>query len=87
MNYKIKDELQLHRYRKLSSAEQAQVDSTLKRHLSACRSLGVEPEIEPTFKEAIDLVVAGNWEPDRPLDKMETRWHYDVYSPPLREAA
>ncbi|HEX4950302.1 MAG TPA: hypothetical protein VFZ34_26795 [Blastocatellia bacterium] len=87
MNYQIRDELQLHRYKKLTSAQQARVDRTVLRHIAACAKLGVAPEAEPTFKEAIDIVLAGNWEADRPLDKMETRWHYDVYTSPLREAA
>ncbi|MBL8204541.1 MAG: hypothetical protein JNM09_09955 [Blastocatellia bacterium] len=87
MNYKIRDELQLHRYQKLSSAQQSQVDQTVQRHLMACAKLGVVSETEATFKEAIDMVTAGRWEPDRPLEKQEGRWHYDVYTAPLREAA
>jgi hypothetical protein len=87
MNYQIRDELQLHRYKKLSSAQQTQVDQTVQRHLTACAKLGVVPETEATIKEAIDLVLAGNWEADRPLEKPESRWHYDVYVSPLREAA
>lgn len=87
MNYKIRDELQLHRYKKLSSEQQTQVDQTVQRHLAACRKLGVTPETEATFKEAIDLVMAGNWEADHPPQRPETRWHYDVYVSPVREAA
>jgi hypothetical protein len=87
MNYKIRDELQLRRYQKLSEEARTQVDQTVERHLAACRKLGVTPETEATFKEAIDLVMAGNWEPDRPLERPEGRWQYTVYTPPLREAA
>jgi hypothetical protein len=87
MNYKIRDEIQLHRYKKLSPEQQTQVDQTVQRHLAACTKVGVVPETEATFKEAIDLVLAGNWEADRPLEKPETRWQYQVYVSPLREAA
>lgn len=87
MNYKIRDELQLHRYKKLSPEQQAQVDKSVQRHLAACAKLGVVPETEATFKEAIDIVAAGNWEADRPLEKAGSRWQYDVYVSPLREAA
>lgn len=87
MNYEIRDELQLHRYKKLSPEQQSQVDQTVRRHLAACAKLGVVPETEGTIKEAIDMVVTGRWETERPLENSESRWHYDVYVSPLREAA
>lgn len=87
MNYQIRDEIQLHRYKKLTAEAQAQVDATVQRHLAACTKLGVAPETEATFKEALDMVLAGKWEADRPLEKFGSRWHYDVYTSPLREAA
>ncbi len=87
MNYIIRDELQLRRYQKLPAIEQKQVDETIRRHLTACEKLGVVPETEATFKEAIDLVMAGKWEPERPLEKPEGRWYYDVYTTPRGEAA
>lgn len=87
MNYEIRDELQLHRYKKLSPEQQSHVDQTVRRHLAACTKLGVVPETETTIKEAIDMVMTGRWETDRPLEKPEVRWQYDVYVSPLREAA
>ena len=87
MTFIIKDELLRHRYKKLAPQQQAQVEEIIKRHVTACKKLGVEPEIDPTCKEAIDMVVAGNWEVEQPLERPGVRWHYDVYTPPLREAA
>lgn len=87
MNYTIRDELQLRRYQKLTALEQQRVDETIRRHLNACEKLGVTPETEATFKEAIDIVITGKWEPEQPLEKPEGRWHYDVYTTPRQQAA
>jgi hypothetical protein len=87
MSYKIKDEVQLRRYRGLSPEKRAKVDQTMARYLKACVELDVEPEIEVTFREAIDLVVTGRWEPDRPLERPEPHWQYDVYTPPGKDEA
>ena len=87
MKYTVRDDIQRHRYQKLSSAQQLQVDQVIERHLAACKKMDVVPEIEPTFKEAIDMVVNGKWEEDRPIERTGVRWHYDVYTSPLREAA
>ena len=87
MNIKIKDETQLRRYRKLSPAKRAKVNQIVKRYLKACAELEVEPEIEVTLREAIDMVMTGKWEPDRSWEKPEARRHYDVYTPPCKDEA
>ncbi len=87
MNFKIKDEAQLRRYHKLSSADRAKVDQIMNRYLAACAKLDVELETEASFREAIDMVVSGNWEPDRELDHPAPRWRYETYIPPIKEAA
>ncbi|MCI0666242.1 MAG: hypothetical protein L0220_34755 [Acidobacteria bacterium] len=87
MKIKIKDEVRLRRYRKLSPTKRAKVDQIVKRYLKSCAALEVEPEIEVVFREAIDLVVTGRWEPDRPWEKPEARRHYDVYTPPRKDEA
>ena len=87
MNFRIKDKEQLRRYRALSPADRLKVDQILKRYFDACAKVGVEPEAEATFREAIDMVVSGNWEPDRRWERPEVRWHYDTYISPIKEAA
>ncbi|HZS05057.1 MAG TPA: hypothetical protein VFD58_09505 [Blastocatellia bacterium] len=87
MVIKIKDELQLNRYKKLSPGKRAKVDQIIKRHLAACAELKVEPETELTFREAIDMVSNGKWEPDRPVERPDLHWQYQVYVSPRKEAA
>jgi hypothetical protein len=87
MNFKIKDEAQLRRYRKLSPDDQAKVDQIMNRYLAACAKLDVELETEASFREAIGMVVSGNWEPERELDRPDPRWRYETYIPPVKEAA
>jgi hypothetical protein len=87
MNFKIKDEAQLRRYHKLSPADRAKVDQIMKRYLAACAKLDVEIETEPSFREAIDMVVSGNWEPERELDRPDPLWRYETYITPIKEAA
>jgi hypothetical protein len=83
----IKDELQRRRYRKLSPAKKAKVDEIVQRHLSACAKLGVAPETGAVVREAIDLVLAGNWESDGQPEAAEPRWRYEAYVSPRKEAA
>jgi hypothetical protein len=87
MNFRIKDEAQLRRYRKLSPADRAKVDQIMNRYLAACVKLDVELETEASFREAIDMVVSGKWEPDRESDHPTPRWRYETYIPPIKEAA
>ena len=87
MNYNIKNETQLRRYHKLCSADRAKVDQIMNRYLAACTKLDVELETEVSFREAIDLVVSGNWEPDREFDRPDLRWRYETYIPSIKEAA
>jgi hypothetical protein len=87
MNFKIKDETQLRRYRGLSPDARAKVELIMNRYLAACVKLDVEPEIGASFREAIDMVVSGNWEPDRELDRPDPPWRYETYMPPIKEAA
>jgi len=87
MNLRIKDELQLKRYHKLSDAKKKVVNEILTRHIRACRREKVEPELEATFREAIDMAIVGTWEPDQPLEIEGPRWQYDVYVSPSKEAA
>ena len=87
MSFKIKDEAQLRRYRGLSPDNRAKVDQIMNRYLAACAKLDVEPETEPSFREAIDMVVSGKWEPDREPDRPDTRWRYETYITPIKEAA
>jgi hypothetical protein len=87
MNFKIKDAAQLRRYHKLSPADQAKVDQIMTRYLAACAKLDVEPETEASFREAINMVVSGNWEPDYESDRPDPRWRYETYIPPIKEAA
>jgi len=87
MNLRIKDELQLKRYYKLTPARKSVVAEIVKRHIRACRREKVEPELDATFREAIDMALAGSWEPDQPLDIEGPRWQYDVYISPSKEAA
>jgi hypothetical protein len=87
MNFKIKDEAQLRRYHKLSPADRVKVDQIMNRYLDACARLDVEPETEASFREAIDMVVSGNWEPDRGFDRPDPRWRYETYTSPIKEAA
>jgi hypothetical protein len=81
----IKDELQLRRYRKLSPARKAKVDEIIQRHISACAKLGLMPETGTVFREAIDLVLAGDWEPDRQPEAAGPRYRYEVYISPRKE--
>lgn len=85
--FKIKDKELLRRYQALLPEDREKVDQTLKRHFEACAKHEVEPEPEPTLREAIDLVSAGNWEPDRKWERPQARWHYDTYVSPIKEAA
>jgi hypothetical protein len=87
MNFKIKDEAQLRRYRGLSPDDRAKVDQIMKQYLAACAKLDVETETDAPFREAIDMVVSGNWEPDREPDRPDPRWSYETYIPPIKEAA
>ncbi len=87
MNLRIKDELQLKRYHKLADGKKQVVNEILTRHLRACRREKVEPELEATFREAIDMAIVGSWEPDQPLEIEGPRWQYDVYVSPSKEAA
>lgn len=87
MSFKIKDEAQLRRYRELSPDNRAKVDLIMNRYLAACAKGDVEPEIEPSFREAIDMVVSGKWEPDREPDRPDPRWCYETYITPIKEAA
>ena len=87
MNFKIKDEAQLRRYRKLSPDDQAKVDQIMNRYLAACAKLNVELETEASFREAIGMVVSGNWEPDREWERPDPPWRYETYIPPIKEAA
>lgn len=83
----IKDKNQRERYRRLSPTEQEQVMQIIKRHLRACAKQGAPAELEATFREAIELVIHKQWEPDRKWERPEVRWHYDVYTAPSKEAA
>jgi hypothetical protein len=85
MSIKVKDGPQLRLYHQLSLANQATVDRMVEQYLKACAALGVEPEVEVTFREAVDMVVKGNWEPDQPRERSEPRWQYGVYIPPHRD--
>lgn len=87
MKLSKRDEALRRRYEKLSSADQAKVDQIIKRHKAACMAMRVEPDIDGTFREAIDIVSSGMWEPDAPVDRPEHRWQYQVYVSPLKEAA
>jgi hypothetical protein len=87
MNFKTKDEAQLRRYHKLSPADRAKVDQIMQRYLAACAKLDVEPETEASLREAIDMVLSGNWEPDRESDRPDPRRRYETYIPPIKEAA
>jgi hypothetical protein len=87
MNFNIKNEAQLRRYHMLSPADRAKVDKIMNRYLAACAKLDVELETEASFREAIDIVVSGNWEPDRELDRPDLRWRYETYIPSIKEAA
>jgi hypothetical protein len=87
MNIKIKDEAQLRRYHKLSLNDQAKVDQVMNRYLAACAKLDVELETEASFREAIDMVISGKWEPERESDRPVPRWRYETYIPPIKEAA
>jgi hypothetical protein len=87
MNLRIKDELQLKRYHKLTDVRKRVVNEIVARHLRACQREKVEPEIEATFREAIDMAISGGWEPDQPLEIEGPRWRYDVYVSPSKEAA
>jgi hypothetical protein len=83
----IKDARQRARYHQLTPAEQEQVMDIVKRHIAACAKQEAPAELEATFREAIELVVSNKWEPDREWERPEVRWHYDVYTPPIKEAA
>ena len=87
MDFKSKKEAQLRRYRKLSPADRAKVDQIMNRYLAACAKLNVELETESSFREAIEMVVSGNWEPDRGSDRPDPQWRYETYITPLKEAA
>ena len=87
MNFKIKDEAQLRRYHKLSSDDKAKVHRIMSRYMAACAKLDVDLETEASFREAIDMVVSGNWEPDRESERPDPRWRYDTYVSPIKEAA
>jgi hypothetical protein len=87
MNFKVKDEVQLRRYHKLAPANRAQVDQIMKRYFAACAKLEVEPETEVTFREALDMVVSGNWEPEREWERPDPPWRYETYVSPIKEAA
>jgi len=87
MNFKIKDEMQLRRYHKLTPANRAKVDQIMKRYFDACAKLDVELETEAAFREAVDMVVSGNWEPDREWERPDPPWRYETYVSPIKEAA
>jgi hypothetical protein len=87
MDIKAKNEAQLRRYRKLSLADRAKVDHIMSRYLAACAKLNVELETEASFREAIDMVVSGNWEQDRDSDRPDPQWRYETYITPIKEAA
>jgi hypothetical protein len=87
MKVTIRDEFQLKRYHKLTPEKKSVVDEILKRHLRACQREKVEPELEATLREAIDMALAGSWEPDRPIEIEGPRWRYPLYVSPTREAA
>jgi len=87
MNIRIRDEIQFRRYLRLSEPRREQVEQIIRRHLAACARMKVEPDLDVTVREAIDMVLSGNWEPDRPMERPEVRWHYDVYTTPNKEAA
>ena len=59
----------------------------MKRYLAVCAKMDVELETEVSFREAIDMVVSGNWEPDRESDRPDPRWRYETYITSIREAA
>jgi hypothetical protein len=67
--------------------DRAKVDQIMKQCLAACAKLDVETETDASFREAIDMVVSGNWEPDRELDRPDPRWRYETHIPPIKEAA
>ncbi|MFN0119921.1 MAG: hypothetical protein ACKV2V_05410 [Blastocatellia bacterium] len=75
------------RYELLSPEQREQVNQIVRRHVEACATMKVEPEIDVTLREAIDLVNTGNWEPDRPWGEPELRRQYQVYVTPIKEAA
>jgi hypothetical protein len=85
MSIIINDEVQLSRYRKLSPTKRGKVDATVIRYLKACAAVGVEPNIKVAFREAIDLVVTGRWEADRPWDRPETHCRYGIYTAPIKD--
>jgi len=87
MYFKAKNESQLRRYRKLSPADRAKVDQIMNRYLAACAKLNVELETEASFREALDMVVSGNWEPDRESDRPAPQRRYETYITPIKEAA
>lgn len=87
MKVTIRDEFQLKRYHKLTPEKKSVVDEILKRHLRACQREKVEPELEATLREAIDMALVGSWEPDQPIEIEGPRWRYPLYVSPTREAA
>jgi hypothetical protein len=87
MDFKAKNEAQLRRYRKLSPADRAKVDQIMNRYLAACAKLNVELETEASFREAIDMVVSGNWDPDRESYRPDPQRRYETYITPIEEAA
>ena len=83
----IKDKSQLERYLKLKPEDRMKVDQMVQRHIAACAKHQIHTEIEPTFREAIDLVLTG-WEPEAGTEeRLGPRWSYEVYIPPVKEAA
>lgn len=87
MDIKAKNEAQLRRYRKLSLADRAKVDQIMKRYLAACAKLNVELETEASFREAIDMVVSGKWDPDRESYRPDPQRRYETYITPIKKAA
>jgi hypothetical protein len=53
MNFKIKDETQLRRYRKLSLADRAKVDQIMRRYLAACAKLDADIDVAASSHEPV----------------------------------
>jgi hypothetical protein len=83
----IKDVKQRNRYQQLTPAEQEQVMQIVKRHIAACARQNAPAELEATFREAIELVTNHDWEPEQKWERAEPFRRYDVYLPPIKEAA
>jgi hypothetical protein len=84
MSTRIKNE-RLRRYQKLSLTKRIKVNQMVERYTKACAALEIEPEIDAAFREAIDMVVKGKWEPDQPWERLEPHRQYGIYTPPHQE--